>query len=121
MPRNTLLTYPTIKAAAEACGIGERTLHTWLDEPAFIKAYHKARRQNFQQAISMCQKATPVAVQALFKIMTDAATKPNVKVAAASAIMKFGRESIEMDELAARIDALEQAASQDKQQDSWKR
>jgi hypothetical protein len=86
-----LLTYPTIKAAAEACGIGERTLHTWIDEPAFLKAFRKARRQTFQQAISMCQKATPVAVQALHKIVTDPGTKANVRVAAASAIMKYGR------------------------------
>jgi hypothetical protein len=111
-----LLTYPTIKAE-----IVERTLHTWIDEPAFNKALRKARRQAFQQAIAMCQRATPVAVQTLYKIVNDANTKPNVKVAAASAIMRFGRESIELDDLAGRIEALEASASQEKQQDSWKR
>jgi hypothetical protein len=68
----------------------------------------------------MCQKATPVAVQALYKIVTDAGAKANVKAAASTALMRFGRESIELDELAGRIEALEAAAALDKTE-PWQR
>ena len=63
------------------------------------------RRQAFQQSIAMCQRATPVAVQALYKIVTDTSMKASVTVAAATAIMKFGRESIELDDLARTLRA----------------
>ena len=39
-----LMNDPNIKRAAEAAGVGERTLHRWLDEPAFIAAFRRARR-----------------------------------------------------------------------------
>jgi hypothetical protein len=48
-----------------------------------------------------------MAVHALAKVMTDANANPQARVAAASALLKFSRESIEVDSLVERIEQLE--------------
>jgi hypothetical protein len=104
-----LLTEPTVAKAATLAGVGERTLYTWLDEPAFSRAYRHARRQAFSHAVSLTQRYAPLAVQTLAKIMADPEAPYPSRVAAATALLKVGRESLELDDLAQRIDALEAA------------
>jgi hypothetical protein len=50
-----------------------------------------------------------VAVAALVKVLQDGAVQASAKVTAAAVLLKFGREGIELDDLAERINALEQA------------
>ncbi len=102
-----LLDQPTVGKAAARAGVNERTLYRWLDEPAFAAAYRKARREAFAQAMSMSQKYAPMALQALARIVLDESRPPSARVSAASAILKFSRESLELDDLAARLDAVE--------------
>ena len=102
-----LLNEPTLSRAAATAGVGERTLNRWLSMPAFRRAYHEARRHAFSHAIAMTHKYAPVAVATLTKVMGDAAAPASAKVAAATAMLRFGREGIELDDLAARVDALE--------------
>jgi hypothetical protein len=89
-----LMNDPNIKRAAEAAGVSERTLHRWLDDPTFIAAYRKARRQAFGVAISLTQKYAPMAVQSLAKIIADPKTPASAKVAAIGNMLKFSRESL---------------------------
>jgi hypothetical protein len=110
-----LLKEPTVSKAADETGIGERTTYNWLDMPTFSRAYRKARREAFAHAIALTQKYAPHAVQTLVKVMADPDAAAAVKVSAAVAILKFGREGIELDDLAGRVEALEQAASQQQQ------
>ena len=63
------------------------------------------------QAIGLTQRYAPVAVNTLVKVMTDQFTPPGIKVAAAAILLRFGREGIELDDLAARLETLEQAAA----------
>ena len=107
-----LINEPTIARAATVLGIHERTLRRWLDEPAFRKAYHAARRDAFDAAIGLTHRYAPVAVSTLVKVMTDAKTPPGVKVAAAAILLKFGREGIELDDLAQRLENLERLTEQ---------
>lgn len=104
-----LLAEATVAKAASACGVGERTLHRWLDEPIFARAYRNARRQAFSHAVSLTQRYAPLAIQTLAKIMTDPEAPYPSRVSAASALLKIGRDSLELDDLAVRIDALESA------------
>src|SRR5690349_114005 len=92
-----LLTEPTVEKAADAVGVNRRTLYRWLDDAAFKAAYRKARRQAFSHAISLCQKYLPHAVQTLLKVMAKEDAPESARVSAATALMKFGRESIELD------------------------
>jgi transposase-like protein len=92
-----LLREPTVPKAAEAIGVDESTLYRWLRE---------ARREAFRHAISLTQKYAPMAIQVLMKVATDPAAGHSAKVSAATALLKFSRESIELDDLAARVEAL---------------
>jgi hypothetical protein len=103
-----LLVEPSVAKAAEASGVGLRTLHRWTrEDEAFIAAYRAARREAFGHAIGLTQRMAPHAVHTLAKIMADAAAPYAARVAAASSLLRFGRESIETDDLAARVEALE--------------
>lgn len=105
-----LLREPTIGKAAESIGVDESTLYRWFRDPTFSKEFRDARRDSFKHAIGLCNRYAPAAVQALMKILQDPGAAHSAKVSAASALLKFSRESIELDDLAARIEALEQAA-----------
>ncbi len=111
-----MLNEPTIERAAKAAGVGERTLHRWLDDPVFSRAYRKARREAFAQAISASQRYAPLAVQTLAKIMADATLSVASRVSAATALLKFSRESIELDDLATRVDDLEKSMKEEQAQ-----
>jgi hypothetical protein len=104
-----LLHEPTIGRAAAVAGVGERTLQRWLTEPVFRSAVLSARREAFGQAIGLTQKYAPVAVATLVKVMQDPTVQPGAKVSAAAVLLKFGREGIELDDLAERVEALERA------------
>jgi hypothetical protein len=102
-----LLNEPTVRRAAEVTGVGERTIHRWLEDPDFSSTYRKARRKAFNQAISICHRFTPVALQTLAKILVNEKASDSSRVSAANAILKYGRDSIELDDLAERIGTLE--------------
>lgn len=104
-----LLNQPTISAAADVLGIGLRTLHTWLTEPAFSEAYRVARREATSQAIARLQQASSEAVTVLTGIMLDQAAPKTVRVTAASKVIDTAIKSVEIDDLAARIAVLEAA------------
>ncbi len=102
-----LLTSPTVAAAAKSCRVPERTVYRWLDKPDFTRAYRRCRREAFAQAVALTQRYAPVAINTLAKIMADDSAPYSSRVAAAIALLRFGRESLELDDLAARVDALE--------------
>ena len=107
-----LLREPTLKRAATLIGVHERTLSRWLGDPTFKRAYHAARRDAFGHAIGLTQHYAPLAVNTLAKVMNDPQTPPGVKVAAAMGLLRFGRDGIELDDLAERVESLEAAAAE---------
>lgn len=104
-----LLNEPTIGRAAAASGVNERTLRRWLKNPVFRTAVSAARREAFGQAIALTVKYAPVGVASLVRVIQDQTVHPAARVTAAAVLLKFGRESIELDDLAERVEALERA------------
>ena len=104
-----LLSEPTVKAAAAKVGIGERTLHTWLHEPAFDAAYTAARHDAVGRAMGRLQHATGIAVDALIEVLdTEYTPAPAaVRVSAAKVIIEYAIRFRELDELESRIAQLE--------------
>lgn len=105
-----LLNEPSIEKAASAAGVHQRTMYRWLKQPAFEAKYRKCRRDAFGQAVGLMAKYATLAVNTLAKAMADPDAPYHVKVSAATAVLRFGREGIELDDLAVRIAALEAAA-----------
>ncbi len=115
-----LLNEQTISRAAAAAEVGQRTLYRWLRKPEFARAYREARREAFGQAIALTQRYAPLAVNTLAQVMMDDQAPTSSKVAAATTILRFGREGIELDDLAARVESLEQAAPQREKAPRWR-
>ena len=105
-----LLTCDSITAAAAGCGVAEATLHRWLKDTAFQAAYREARRAVVQHAIAQVQRATAEAVKTLRSVMQDAEAPASAKVSAAKAILETAVKAVELEDLEARIAALEAAA-----------
>jgi len=104
-----LLSEATIAAAAAKVKVGERTIHTWLGEPAFADAYRSARRQAVQHAIARLQQASTDAVNVLCAVMVDTDAPPSTRIAAAKTVLEHAIQGVELDDLAARLDVLETA------------
>jgi transposase-like protein len=105
-----LLTHRSIEDAARAVGIDPNTLLRWLKVPEFQKAYREARRQAFGQAISRLQYASGPAVTTLQRLTVDTNVPPAVRARAAYYILTLSKQSIEIDDIDARVAELERAA-----------
>jgi phage terminase small subunit len=105
-----LLSCPTIAHAARTAGIAEVTAGRWLKDATFQAAYREARRQVVQQAIVQVQHATGAAVQTLVAVMQDNESPSSARVSAARSILEMAIRAVEIEDLEARITALEQQA-----------
>ena len=105
-----LLTHRSIEDAARAVGIDPNTLLRWLKLPEFQKAYREARRLAFGQAISRLQYASGAAVTTLQRLAVEPNAPAAVKARAAYYILTLAKQSIEIDDIDARVAELEQAA-----------
>lgn len=105
-----LLTQRNVEDAARTAGIGVRTLLRWLKLPQFESAYRQARRDAFGQAIARLQQGTSAAATTLLKIMIDPSAPASVRVRAADSVLDHAAKAIEMEDIEARVTALEAAA-----------
>jgi hypothetical protein len=110
-----LLTNQGVDNAARAVGIAPRTLYRWMNEPLFDKTYRKARRDAFGQGTARLQQASGAAVSSVLKIMVDQHTPASTKLRAADLVLTHGAKAIEIEDIEARVAALEQAAEVAKQ------
>jgi hypothetical protein len=103
-----LLTHATLTEAATVLDVDESTLRRWLREDTpFQTAYREARRAVVQQAITQVQCATGEAVETLRAVMQDSESPASARVSAAKAILETAVKAVELEDLEARIAALE--------------
>ena len=102
-----LMSSASITKAAALVGVNERTIYTWLEDPAFETAYRTARREAVQSATARLQQASGAAVVVLCQLMVNGTQ--SIKLSAAKTVLDLGMKSVELDDLAARLAALEQA------------
>jgi transposase-like protein len=105
-----LLSQRNVEEAARVAGVGARTLYRWMKEPDFDAAYREAKRAAFSQAIARLHQMSSAAVTALGKAMLDPGTPPGTKVRAAHSILEHTAKAIELEDLEARLTALERSA-----------
>ncbi len=106
-----LLTQRNVEDAARTAGIGVRTLLRWLKLPEFQAAYRQARRDAFGQAIARLQQGTSAAATTLLKVMIDPSAPASVRVRAADSVLNHAAKAIEIEDIEARVTALEAAAN----------
>ena len=105
-----LLTTRTTEEAARVVNISPKTLLRWQKEPEFDLAFRAAKRAAFGQAIGRLHHLSSAAVTTLGKVMLESATPPATKVRAADSILDHTTKAIEIEDLEARVVALEGAA-----------
>ena len=104
-----LLEQPSIQKAATVAGIGETTLHRWLNDKAFKDSFRAAKQQIVTQAISRLQSISGKAVTALVDILDDKNHPPSTRVTAAKAVLEMATKFIEIQDLQHRLEEIEKA------------
>ncbi len=105
-----LLTQRNTEDAARTVGVTPKTLLRWMKLPEFKAAYREARWAAFGQSIARLQQATSAAASTLLKVMVDPSTPPSTRIRAAESVLTHAAKSIEVEDIEARVTALEQAA-----------
>jgi hypothetical protein len=105
-----LLTARNTEEAARSVGIGPATLRRWQEDPEFDAAYREAQRLSYRQSIGRMHQACSAAVSILHKVMVDPSTPASTKVRAADSVLNHTAKALEIQDLDARLTALEQGA-----------
>ena len=109
-----LLTARNTEEAANIAGVSAKTLLRWQNEPAFDRAYRKARRDAFGQGTARLQQASGAAVSTVLKVMLDQHSPASTKLRAAELVLTHGAKAIEIEDVEARVSELERAAEEAK-------
>jgi hypothetical protein len=109
-----LMAHQSVDDAARAINIAPRTLYRWLNELDFDNAYRAARRGSYKQGIARLQKNVSNAISLLFKVLGDPATPPAVKLRGIECVLSYSTKSIEIEDIEARLAALEEEAKNKK-------
>jgi transposase-like protein len=105
-----LLSQRNLEEAARAIGVAPNTLLRWMKLPEFQAAYREARRAAFGQSIARLQQASGAAVATLLKIMVDSNVPASTRVRAADSVLDHAAKAIEIEDIEARVAALEKEA-----------
>lgn len=103
-----LMSCRTVKDAALECRVSERSIQRWLKEPGFQEVYRSAQSEYLEGAINQLRCAGFDAAQRLHKIILDeSAPLPSV-VSASARLLELLLKSVEIQDLAKRLDRLEE-------------
>ena len=103
-----LLTHRNVEEAARAVGHAPNTLRRWMKQPEFDAAYREAKREAYSQSIARLQGALSAAVSTLLKVMLDPSTPAATKVKAISIVLNHAAKAMEIEDIQARLTAVEQ-------------
>ncbi len=102
-----LVSGETIEGAAKANATNPSTVHAWLKNADFQGAYKDALSDVVGHTSAQLKAACGVAVGTLREVATDSAAPASARVSASRAIIELTARTVELDDLAARIEALE--------------
>lgn len=104
-----LLNGDSIRNAAKAASIGERTLYRWLaEDDAFRHKLRDAESSALDAATRQLSVIASEAVTVLRDIQNDDDTPPNVRVSAARALLDSTMKMVEMRNFDERLRRLEE-------------
>jgi hypothetical protein len=108
---SALLSETTLAAAAEKAGVSEMSLRRWQQNPDFRAAYHEARRQVVEKAVSQLQQSSWAASTTLVRLLGS--ESDSVRLRAAQTILDLANKGLEMLDFEERLSALERQQSQE--------
>lgn len=103
-----LLSEPTIRAAAKAAGLGERTIHRYLGDAAFKTELRKRQDQLLSAMTAALVGLSGEAVETLRALLESGDTSASVKARVALGWLRELHRTLELQDLAERVTALEE-------------
>lgn len=107
-----LISNPTVRAAATACGVSETQIYARLRQPAFKAKYDNARRDLLAQSTAYIQGMVSDAVRKMYDVMNDPNASQQVQLNAAEAITRNSLKLTEQADILAQIAELQKAVFQ---------
>ena len=98
-----------IEQAAKDCGLGYRTLKTWLASDWFQSEYQAAKNQLLDSTINQLRTIGSEGVAGLRDVVTNTDSPPAARVSAGRAILEVLLKAVEIQDVAARLERLEAA------------
>ena len=110
----------TLRDAARAAGVAERTAYRRAAEPGFKRAVQQARADLLARAVGQLADATTAAVATLVALLD--AEADTVRLSAARAILDSAMRGAELVDLAARVESVEVMLALDKppERSTWR-
>jgi len=106
----SLLQSGTMKEAAAAAGISERSLYNRMNERGFRQLYSEAKNEVYRSAVYNINSKLSAAVDAVFEIMNDNEVNAAIRLQAAQTLInnagKFS-DRLRQDEFQARQDGID--------------
>jgi hypothetical protein len=104
-----LMSARNVATAAKAAGVGVRTLHRWLDDPAFVIELKAAEGAAIEPAVRRLSELSGTAIDMLKAAMLDMEAASGARVRAADIVPSRLLNLKELADLETRVAALEQA------------
>lgn len=104
-----LITHSSIKEAAGALNVSEKTIYNMMSTTDFISMYADVQRKILSGSILTCQSRMVEAINCISDIMADKEANPQIRLLAAQTILK---NSIAMMEISDSIKKREKRAAE---------
>ncbi|MBS0187933.1 MAG: hypothetical protein JSS51_07680 [Planctomycetes bacterium] len=105
-----LIATGSIASASKKMGFSLTTGYRMARNPLVRELFQEARRELFRIGMSRALGLLETAWDTLEQVARDTEASPGARVQASSEIIRFCRDAIEIDDLATRVRALEEAA-----------
>lgn len=101
-----LITFPTIKEAAQQSGMSESTLYRYLNDEEFKQAYRNAKKEIMRGVSNSIQMASTIAIKTLVDVMTDSKANAMARVTASSKMLDLAYQSHKDEDVYAELEDL---------------
>lgn len=102
-----LLTSETQSEASAKAGISDRTLRSYLANPAFNAEYQRKKQKILTDASRQIQLCLKTAITALKQIVISETSSDGAKISASRALLEYGIRFTEITDIMIRLEALE--------------
>ena len=102
-----LLTSDTQTEASAKAGISDRTIRSYLADPAFNAEFQRRKQKLLDDASRQLQASLKTAITALKGIVTSKTSSDGAKINASRALLEYGLRYTEITDILSRLEALE--------------
>lgn len=103
----------SIKAAAAAAGVAERTVYKWRQTPEFVAALQAVDAANLKEMSRQLTAASLDAISVLADVVRNEKISASVRIRAAAEILRYRADFYKLTDLAERVEKLERGVTHD--------